>query len=107
MAQVLERLRLLAVRPEGSGQPGALHRASMPEDEQRQQPLGRAGAHARHRLSLYQNTHRAEQMDSQGYSSHRVVSRQTADKRVSHHSFLQYSMPVHDFPAEWNTIANT
>src|SRR5689334_14351176 len=79
----------------------------MPENEQRQQPLDRTGAHARHRLSLYQNTHRAEQMDDQGCIRHRVISRQGTAKRMSQHSLLQYFTPAHDFPAEWNTITNT
>ena len=63
VAQVVQRLVLVALGPEGAGQPGAVHRAAMPQYQQRQQPLHRAGAQARQRLAVDEDAQRTEEAD--------------------------------------------
>src|SRR5207245_7074 len=65
VAQVLFRLALGALGPQGSSQPGATDGAALTQCKKRQQPFDRTGTHAWKRLAANENPQRPEQANGQ------------------------------------------
>src|SRR5262249_52925428 len=69
-AQVQERPFLAALRPEHTGQRRARDGPPLPERQESEQPLERAGAEARQRLAAHADCERAEQGNREGRRVH-------------------------------------
>src|SRR6185503_18885040 len=70
VAEIVQRLVLLALRPERACQPGALYRATISQHQQRQQPFDRAGTQAREGFSIHQNPKWTEELEGERRSRH-------------------------------------